>query len=216
MTPLYGHIAGIGAAWLAGALIGAERTFHGRAGFRTHSLVAIASAAAVMVGMGDAAAASRLAQGVMTGIGFIGAGVIFKEGVNIQGLTMAASVLATAATGLLFGVGDYAAGALITGAVLATLIILRWVEDAMPTQIYAWSTFKFRNEDAPDQAGLEALLARHGVTLREVSYCRTQGGTLMEFRGVVAARTDQVFDALAASLRTVEGLPEFELSRISK
>lgn len=216
MTPLYGPIAGIGAAWLAGALIGAERTFHGRAGFRTHSLVAIASAAAVMVGAGDFAAESRLAQGVMTGIGFIGAGVIFKEGVSVQGLTTAASVLATAATGLLLGAGDYLAGSLTTGAILATLIVLRWVEDMLPTRVYAWSTFRFRNDSAPDQAGLEALLARHGVTLREVSYCRTQGGTLMEFRGVVAAKTDRVLDELAASLRGLDGLPEFELSRISK
>jgi putative Mg2+ transporter-C (MgtC) family protein len=216
MTPLYGHVAGIAAAWIAGGLIGAERTFHGRAGFRTHSLVAIASAAAVMVGLGDAAAASRLAQGVMTGVGFVGAGVIFKEGVSVQGLTTAASVLATAATGLLFGVGDYLAGSLVTGAVLATLVVLRWVEAGFPTRVYAWSTFRFRCADAPDLKGLEALLAPHGVTLREVSYHRTQGGALLEFKGVISARTDRAFDELAASLRGLEGLLEFDLSRISK
>jgi putative Mg2+ transporter-C (MgtC) family protein len=217
MDPLYVRIAaGIGAAWLAGALIGAERTFHGRAGFRTHALVAIASAAAVMVGFDDVAATSRLAQGVVTGIGFVGAGVIFKEGVSVQGLTTAASVLATGAIGLLFGVGDYVAGVLATGIVIFTLLVMRWVEDAFPTRVYAWSTFSFRSEDAPDLAGLRSLLARHGVTLREVSYARTQGGTLMEFRGVVAAGTDRALDELAASLRDLESLPEFELSRISK
>lgn len=217
MDPLYGRIvAGIGAAWLAGALIGAERTLHGRAGFRTHSLVAIASAAAVLAGIGDAAAASRLGQGVLTGIGFLGAGVIFKEGVSVQGLTTAASVLATAAIGVLFGVGDFAAGSLVTGTVLATLIALRWVEAALPARVNAWSTFRFRCEDAPDLAGLQSLLGRHGVTLREVSYCRTQGGTLMEFKGVVSAPTDRVFDDLAVSLKDLDSLPEFELSRISK
>lgn len=217
MDPLFVRVAlGIGGAWLAGALIGAERTFHGRAGFRTHALVALASAAAVMVAAGDAAATSRLAQGVVTGIGFLGAGVIFKEGVSVQGLTTAASVLATAAIGLLFGVGEYVAGAVATSAVLATLIVLRWVEDAFPTRVYAWSVFRFRCEDAPDLAGLEALLARHGVTLREVSYARLQDGAITEFKGVVAARTDHGLDDLAASLRGLDGLPEFELSRISK
>ena len=109
----------IGAAWLAGGLIGLERSYHGRAaGFRTHSIVAIAAASAVMVSfvpelqpaLFHASGASidnagRIAQGVVTGIGFLGAGVIFREGVNIQGLTTAASVWATAGIGLLFGVG---------------------------------------------------------------------------------------------------------------
>src|SRR5689334_23230708 len=99
--------AALGAAWLAGGLIGIERNFHGRAGFRTHSLVALGAAAAILVGSGDASAMSRMGQGVITGVGFLGAGVIFKEGVSIQGLTTAASVWATAAIGLLFGEGDY-------------------------------------------------------------------------------------------------------------
>jgi putative Mg2+ transporter-C (MgtC) family protein len=152
----------------------------------------------------------------MTGIGFVGAGVIFKEGVSMRGLTTAASMWATAAIGLLLGAGDYTAGGLATGAVLATLIVLRWIEEALPTRVYAWSTFRFRAEASPDLPGLAALLAKHGVTLRDVSYCRSQGGTLMEFKGVVAAGTDRAFDDLAASLMGVDSLPEFELSRISK
>jgi putative Mg2+ transporter-C (MgtC) family protein len=152
----------------------------------------------------------------MTGIGFVGAGVIFKEGVSMRGLTTAASMWATAAIGLLLGAGDYTAGGLATGAVLATLIVLRWIEEALPTRVYAWSTFRFRAEASPDLPGLVALLAGHGVTLRDVSYCRSQGGTLMEFKGVVAAGTDRAFDDLAASLMGVDSLPEFELSRISK
>jgi putative Mg2+ transporter-C (MgtC) family protein len=214
--PVFQVAAALGAAWLAGGLIGVERSFHGRAGFRTHSLVAVGAAAAILVGVGDVAAMSRLAQGVITGIGFVGAGVIFKEGVSIQGLTTAASVWATAAIGLLFGAGDYAAGGLATGAVLAILIVLRWVEEAIPARAYAWSTFRFRAEAAPDRAGLDALLARHGVTLREVSYARAQDGAIVQFKGVVGARADRGLDELAAALRDLDGLPEFELNRISK
>jgi hypothetical protein len=54
------------------------------------------------------------------------------------------------------------------------------------------------------------------VTLREVSYCRTDGGASLEFRGVVGAPADRVLDDLAAALRQVDGLATFDLSRISK
>src|ERR1700722_18622829 len=117
MTETYAQIASeLGAAWIAGGLIGAERSYHGRAaGFRTHALVALAAAATMLV-----THEPQMAQGVMTGIGFLGAGVIFKEGVNVQGLTTAASVWAIAAGGLLFGVGDYGAGAMAAIGILET------------------------------------------------------------------------------------------------
>ena len=100
-------------ALVIGALIGFERTFHGRpAGFRTHSLVCIASAILMIVTVyqnqwmtlleHDAIRTdpTRMAQGIMTGIGFLGAGVIFKEGLTVRGLTTAASIWITAAIGI--------------------------------------------------------------------------------------------------------------------
>ena len=229
MTPDPVQIAlELGVAWAAGGLIGAERTFHGRAaGFRTHALVAIASAAAVMVHKAPSFAPglfasdaqldpTRLAQGVMTGVGFLGAGVIFKEGVNVQGLTTAASVWATAAVGLLFGLGEFSAGAMATGGVMATLIVLRWVENLIPARVYAWAILRFRATAAPDKAALEALLARFGVTLRDVSYALSHDGAMMEFSGNVLAVSDRNFDDLAGHLRGLEGVAEFELARISK
>ena len=229
MTPDLTQIGlALGAAWAAGGLIGAERTFHGRAaGFRTHALVAIAAAAAVMVHKAPAFAPglfpsdaaldpTRLAQGVMTGVGFLGAGVIFKEGVNVQGLTTAASVWATAALGLLFGLGEYSVGGLATAGVLATLVVLRWVEDLIPARIYAWATLRFRATAAPDKAGLEAMLSAFDVTLRDVSYALTHDGAVMEFSGNVLTVDEKSFDNLANHLRGLEGVAEFQLSRISK
>jgi putative Mg2+ transporter-C (MgtC) family protein len=219
----------LGAAWGAGALIGAERSFHGRAaGFRTHALVGLASAAAVMVALAPTFAPhvfpsdtprldpTRLAQGVMTGIGFLGAGVIFKEGVNVQGLTTAASVWATAAIGLLFGVGAFLPAGLTTAAVLITLLLLRWVESYMPARVYAWSVFRFRAADAPDRAGLESLLATEGVSLQELSYARSHDGAILEFSGSLMGTREVAFDRLADRLRALPGLAEFELSRVSK
>jgi putative Mg2+ transporter-C (MgtC) family protein len=152
----------------------------------------------------------------MTGIGFLGAGVIFKEGVNVQGLTTAASVWATAAIGLLFGLGEYARGAMATAAVLLTLLALRWVEAIFPARVYACSSFRFRAAEAPDQASLIDLLRRHDVPLRELSFGRSHDGAILEFSGNVMAANDRALDALAASLRELDSLAEFELSRISK
>jgi putative Mg2+ transporter-C (MgtC) family protein len=216
-------------AWLAGGLIGMERSYHGRAaGFRTHALVSIASAAAMMVCMapvlmpGQFTGGSlrldpgRVSQGVMTGVGFLGAGVIFKEGVNIQGLTTAASIWATAALGLLFGLGEFLPGVLGTAAVLATLLFLRWVEAIVPSPVYAWSLFRFDAQRAPSAAAFKALLASRKIALGELSYALTQGGETLEYRGDIKAESQAAFHDLGAYLPTMEDLREFELSRISK
>ena len=116
-------VLNLAAAWIAGAVIGLERSFHGRpAGFRTHALVCLSSALLMIVmnyqadWLGPVAIdtirtdPTRMAQGIMTGIGFLGAGVIFKDGLTVRGLTTAASIWTTAAIGILFGVGFCAAG----------------------------------------------------------------------------------------------------------
>jgi putative Mg2+ transporter-C (MgtC) family protein len=89
-------------ALVIGALIGLERSSHGRpAGFRTHSLVCLASALLMLLPVYQQkwmtevplevlrTDPARMAQGIMTGIGFLGAGVIFKEGLTVRGLTTA-------------------------------------------------------------------------------------------------------------------------------
>ena len=107
------------AALIAGALIGYERSYHGRpAGFRTHALVCTASSLLMLVTVYEAhwvrvttglvqLDPTRMAQGIMTGIGFLGAGVIFREGLTVRGLTTAASIWMTAAIGILAGIGFY-------------------------------------------------------------------------------------------------------------
>ena len=113
------------AALAAGGIIGLERSFRGRAaGFRTHALVCIASSLLMLITVYEeqwfSALSStrvvidptRMAQGIMTGIGFLGAGVIVKEGLTVRGLTTAASIWVTAAIGILTGIGFYYAAGL--------------------------------------------------------------------------------------------------------
>ena len=230
MTSIYWQIvAQIGAALAAGGIIGLERTYHGRpAGFRTHALVCLAAAAAVSAcaaptflpgafpGGSPRLDPTRLAQGVMTGIGFLGAGVIFKEGFNIQGLTTAASVWATAAVGVLLGTGSFYTAGVATVGILAALVVFRWIEDRLPAEIYAFTVLRFRAADAPDEVFLQKTLRGFGVSLREISHARTRDGALLEFSGNITAARESALVDLAAHLRAWDGLVEYDLSRISR
>jgi putative Mg2+ transporter-C (MgtC) family protein len=217
----------IGAAWLAGMLIGLERSYSGRpAGFRTHGLVSLAAAATAILsfepmffpGLTSVAGRldpSRLSQGVMTGIGFLGAGVIFKEGLSVQGLTTAASIWACAAVGFLFGVGMYAPAAGVTVAILTTLAAFRLIDDRAPWRVLSYAALRFPAETAPREADLLELLGEHDVVLREMSYRLLEGGKVFEYGVHLEGGRHGVLSQLAERLRGMPGLIEFELSRVS-
>ncbi|MBQ9975243.1 MAG: MgtC/SapB family protein [Clostridia bacterium] len=112
-------------ACLCGGIIGIERTLRQKdAGFRTHLIVALGSALMMVIskyGFADSIDfdAARVASNIITGISFLGAGMIFVKGINIKGLTTAAGIWATAAVGMAVGSGLY-----ITGIVATLLLVL--------------------------------------------------------------------------------------------
>src|SRR5947209_10051408 len=153
---IIGRVSG---ALIIGALIGFERTFHGRpAGFRTHSLVCFVSAILMIVTVyqnqwmtfveRDAIRTdpTRMAQGIMTGIGFLGAGVIFKEGLTVRGLTTAASIWITAAIGVLVGIGFWFAAIVAAVATLIVLAVFRVIEARLPSEFYAHHMLRFSRD----------------------------------------------------------------------
>ena len=95
-----------------------------------------------------------MAQGIMTGIGFLGAGVIMKEGLTVRGLTTAASIWITAAIGMLLGIGFYFPAIVATFLTLGVLSLFRWIEAIMPV--------------APVRAPPAALRARRRAREAEV------------------------------------------------
>jgi putative Mg2+ transporter-C (MgtC) family protein len=113
-------------AVIGGSAIGLNRFLrHKSAGTRTHAIVALGAAMAVLVAdrSADTEAFSRIAQGLVTGVGFIGAGVILRKGSShVQGLTTAASIWTCAIFGICCGVGDLTVAA--TGLVLAMIMLL--------------------------------------------------------------------------------------------
>jgi putative Mg2+ transporter-C (MgtC) family protein len=118
--PFVFHLVG---ACALGGLVGLERQWHQRmAGTRTNALVAVGASAFVMAGSligGDPSAPSRVASFVVSGVGFLGAGVIFKDGANVHGLNTAATVWCSAAIGVLAGLNS-----LFLALILAAIVIL--------------------------------------------------------------------------------------------
>ncbi len=123
-------ISRLGLALLAGVALGLNRWLHHKsAGIRTHSLVALGSAMAMLMSDSqigaDAQSLSRVLQGLVTGIGFLGAGVIIRENSSrrVHGLTTAASLWACALLGAAFGAGQVKLGLIALTAILLTLLI---------------------------------------------------------------------------------------------
>lgn len=118
----------LGAAFLLGGLIGFERQWRQRlAGLRTNTLVAIGAASFVVFAglFPGEGSPTRVAAQIVSGIGFLGAGIIFKEGLNVRGLNTAATLWCSAAIGALCGAGFYPHAAIATVFVIAVNLLLR-------------------------------------------------------------------------------------------
>lgn len=217
----------LGSAWTAGALIGLERTFHGRpAGFRTHALVCLASALLMLLTGYQRlwlkgvpldtiqTDPTRMAQGIMTGIGFLGAGVIFKERLTIRGLTTAASIWMTAALGILYGIGFYYPAILVTGAVLGTLALFRLIEYWIPSQQYAQLRLRYSRDSAPDESSVCALIVQYKARIAGMSYRLVDSGKAFEYCMVIRTYDLVHFSRLADRLRQEIDLLEFSISPV--
>ena len=124
----------LGVAFVLAVLIGAERQWRQRsAGLRTNVLVAIGAAAFVSLGLrlNGSAGAAQIAAYVVSGVGFLGAGVIMKDGAQVTGLNTAATLWCSAAVGALSGVGLPVEAGVLTLAVLAGNTLLRPLVNAI-------------------------------------------------------------------------------------
>lgn len=217
------HLLG---ALVAGGVIGIERSYHGRpAGFRTHTLVCLTSALLMMVTYyqwkwlpdDDIFATvrtdpTRMAQGIMTGIGFLGAGVIFKEGLSVRGLTTAASIWITAGIGILFGVGFIYPAVLSIVLTLGVLGFFRWIETRLPSHFYAHHLVRFDRSDAITEQELRDFVRDHGFTVANMSYRLTDDGEFFEYFMVIRTNNLSNMSNLADALRQMENVRVFRIS----
>ena len=134
IADFFNTLVSLTTAFVFGALIGAERQFRLRtAGLRTNVLVAVGAAAFVDLAMAitDADGAVRVISYVVSGIGFLGAGVIMKEGMNVRGLNTAATLWSSAAVGCCAGADMIAQAGALTVFVLAGKTLLRPLVNAI-------------------------------------------------------------------------------------
>jgi putative Mg2+ transporter-C (MgtC) family protein len=217
-------------AMLLGLLVGYERSFHGRAaGMRTYGLVCMASAALVVITgypgfwYGGHVAATgalipdptRVIQGIVTGVGFLGAGVIMKDGFSISGLTTAASIWAACAIGVLIGVGFYAAGMMLAVMSAVSMMWVSRLEGWLPSHPAVAIVMRFRKGFQPHQDVLARAARERGYDLATGSISISFQDGQPEWRFVAVASdkdTAAPLSALAEELTNFDGVESFNLS----
>lgn len=207
-----------------GAVVGIERERHEwAAGLRTHMLVCLGAALAIIVSafgfrdvLGTPAVVldpSRIAAGVISGIGFLGAGtIIFLERENvIHGLTTAAGLWVVAAVGLAVGAGMYLAAGVATAIAWITLAAIKPLERrflARPGKVRILATL----DAGADLHAIQAVLAADGQLPHKMTLRRLDGADEVELlltRGIDAGRLAQ----LSGALRALPGLRTLEVHR---
>lgn len=212
------------AALVIGGFIGLERTYRGRpAGFRTHALVCLSTSLLMLITVYEtrwfpgitqgriSLDPTRMAQGIMTGIGFLGAGTIMKEGSSVRGLTTAASLWITAAIGILVGIGFFFPALFATLLTLVTLSLFRWVEDKVPAQFYANLILRFALHAAMPEPELRRMLKEHGFSMHRMSYRLDQDSNCFEYEAIIRSNRADNARRLTDALGKVEAVKELRV-----
>ena len=215
----------VAAAMTAGGLIGVERTYHGHpAGFRTHILVCLTSCLLMLAAMHQATwdfvalpgqtvviDPTRMSHGLLTGIGFLCAGVIFREGFSVHGLTTAASLWVTSAIGVLYGVGMLELALIGSGATLAVLAVLRLLDAKLPHVGVMDVTLRWKRGAAPSEVALRDLLRSRGLKAVRIGHVMSPDCLIHEHQLKVKGPMPIDVDAFVAQLCGHDGLAGFSV-----
>jgi len=215
-------------ALLLGLLVGYERSYHGRAaGMRTYGLVCMASAALTVIGgyssgwfgghtlSATAGDTTRVIQGIVTGIGFLCAGVIMREGFNISGLTTAASLWAASVIGILVGVGFYGAAMALA---LLSAVSMMWIsrlETWLPSRQAVAITLRFRPGFMPSEPALCEMAAARGYDIASGTISIELEDGILQWSFVAVARNRQrmmPISELSHEMTRFEGVTGFQLN----
>ncbi len=198
-------------ATVLGGLIGYEReTVEKPAGLRTHMLVTLGAAVFTLISkegfFGSGADPARIASNIVVGIGFLGAGTIWRSGVTVQGLTTAASLWTTAAIGTAAGAGFYVGAGAATVLVITILIPIKTLERYLPRRGLA--TVEILLIDQPGQLGkIGTVLGKHSVNIEHVDMSeRMDGRVAITLAILLPPRVTR--DDILMALGEIEGAEE--------
>jgi putative Mg2+ transporter-C (MgtC) family protein len=163
---------------------------------------------AVRYGAGNADP-SRLAAQVVSGIGFLGAGTILKDGVNVRGLTTAASLWATACLGIAAGAGLYAVAFIGTVAAIIALTVLEKVEDRIVKSKLPQALIEVICSDASPELHdrILAIVGESGLIVSGISVARSDSGSKIELRvNSAKERAADSYAGLCSRIASIEGI----------
>jgi len=215
-------------ALLLGLLVGYERSYHGRAaGMRTYGLVCLASAALTSIvghpelwfgGHSQLMAypdVTRVIQGIVTGIGFLCAGVIIKEGFSISGLTTAASIWTASAIGVLVGISFYFAAILLAVISASVMMWISKLEAWLPSRLAIAVTLTFRQGFEPSEELVSDSIRGYGYKIAGGSLVisNSEAGQVWQF-AAFAVRNDTSYSipTISRELSKINGVEKFQLS----
>jgi putative Mg2+ transporter-C (MgtC) family protein len=194
---------------------------------RTYGLVCMASAALTVIAgypadwygghiaLGAGTDPTRVIQGIVTGIGFLGAGVIMKEGFNISGLTTAASIWAVSVIGVMVGIGFYLSAMLLALMSALCMIGVPRLAVWLPSRQAVSIILRFAKDFRPTEEELRGAALKRGYEIAGGSISIVVQGGKMEWHFVAVAfnkRSGAPISELARELALFEGVESFNLS----
>lgn len=218
--PLQMAALNLSVALLCGAVIGSERQVRQRmAGLRTNALVALGAAAFVTFSglYPDEVSPTRVAAQIVSGIGFLGAGIIFRDGFNVHGLNTAATLWCSAAVGMMAGAGAWPYALLLTGLVvfinLGLRPLVKWLKRKTKAGVPVTRCFRVVITCRADhEAAVRALILRTltigGLHLSEVGLRTAEDGDGIDLSATVAGEgvTDEMLELAVQRLAVEPGL----------
>lgn len=216
----------IGFSILTGMLIGGERELQGKdAGLRTHTLVCFASCLLTLLGLRMAewvaflpvdaqivSDMSRMPHAVITGVGFLGAGVIFRNGSSVQGLTTAASLWLTAALGVTFGTDMIELGIIGLVCAIVVLLAMRLLQGIMPRNRSLRIELSGEEPLFTRYGDMENLLRRYGVKVVSSGMASQAAGRKQRILLLVSASAKaEEWEKLIADLARLGGVQDISV-----
>ena len=201
-------------AGILGGIVGYEREHtHRPAGFRTHILVCVGAALVMITSefifekykFASNVDPARLGAQVISGIGFLGAGTIIRDGFNVKGLTTAASLWAVSCVGIATGIGFYAGAIMATVLIFITLIVLKKMELIFPKKL-KYKTIFVESDNKPGQIGhISCVFDKHNTDIKNIEFINNENERFI-VKLIAKAPNNLVGKGIMSDLQELQGV----------
>jgi putative Mg2+ transporter-C (MgtC) family protein len=227
-APYASILASMSGAMVLGWLVGYERYFKGRAaGSQVYCIVCVTSCAVTLLAGfpslwywshgadSDGGDPTKVIGSILTGIGFLGAGIIVKSGLNVRGLTTAASIWGSSAIGILVGAGFFPAAVGLTALSVACTSLVPWIEQRLPARGAISTSLRFRDGFKPSVDDIHAFVATRGLSIPPESVSIDYDGRRFELDCLMYASAGVRSGTISRVATELSELPDVESFRVT-